>query len=340
MRTGHFNRELFDRQTGHALLVGKEALILLGNSFARPVGHLRLFFDETGGKSAIHNLSAIEQIGEKLWFANDESAFLDQMQTNDYTNYAEHRRFAIHDFLALPGGPEQEIDIEGLGIDRKWNRPWMAGSLSLRLGKPKISDDQATAAVDLGRVDRQANRFLLGYVEMHSGSHDQEPVKGKSAALAFGATTAKLCDMVMSDPLLAPILAIPSKENGFDIEGLAVIGGTVFLELRGPVLRGWGIILQLRLEHDGKGCLVPRPLALNHRGYLRHLVDLGGLGVGDMCLHGDDLLILASPTMLLDGPVKLFRWKNAIHTTFDRRIDGTALALLFQIPWGDRVDHA
>ncbi|MEO7382585.1 MAG: DUF3616 domain-containing protein, partial [Paracoccaceae bacterium] len=311
-----------------------------GNSFARPVGHLRLDFGNDTGKGTVGNLSAIEQIGDTLWLADDESAGIDRLVTADYANYTGHRRFALSDFFALPGGPDQEVDLEGLGVDRERSRLWMAGSHSLRRGKPTNSNDEAAAAMDLSRIDRQANRFLLGYVEINAGTQTPEPLKGSAAALPFYATTAHLCDMLRGDPLLFPFLTIPSKDNGFDIEGLAVSGDTVFLGLRGPVLRGWGIVLQLCLDPNGNGGLVPRLFNADNRGYLRHLVDLGGLGVCDLCLQGDDLLILAGPTMALDGPVKLFRWRNAVHSTFDRRIDGNGLQLLFEIPSGDRVDHA
>ena len=35
--------------------------------------------------------------------------------------------------------------------------------------------------------------------------------------------------------------------------------------------------------------------------YRKHLLELGGLGIRDLCVDGDDLLILAGPTMDLDG---------------------------------------
>jgi hypothetical protein len=41
------------------------------------------------------------------------------------------------------------------------------------------------------------------------------------------------------DPHFGPYMAIPGKDNGFDIEGLAVDGHHLLLGLRGPVLRSW-----------------------------------------------------------------------------------------------------
>ena len=40
---------------------------------------------------------------------------------------------------------------------------------------------------------------------------------------------------------------IPGKDNGIDCEGLAVAGDRVFIGLRGPVLRGWAMIIELQV---------------------------------------------------------------------------------------------
>ena len=48
-------------------------------------------------------------------------------------------------------------------------------------------------------------------------------------------------------------MRLPSKDNGLDIEGLAVLGNRVYLGLRGPVLRGRAIILELELEESEPG---------------------------------------------------------------------------------------
>ncbi len=50
---------------------------------------------------------------------------------------------------------------------------------------------------------------------------------------------------------------IPGKDNGFDIEGLAVREDRLLLGLRGPVLRGHAFVLELSLEQDGKDLALP-----------------------------------------------------------------------------------
>lgn len=55
-------------------------------------------------------------------------------------------------------------------------------------------------------------------------------------------------------------MAIPSKDNGLDIEGLAVDGRRLLLGLRGPLLRGWSAPLEIAAEASG-GQLRLAPLA-------------------------------------------------------------------------------
>ena len=51
----------------------------------------------------------------------------------------------------------------------------------------------------------------------------------------------------------------------------------------------------------------------------KHFLQLGGLGVRDLHFAGDDLFILAGPTMVLDGDIRLFRWPRARAALADNR---------------------
>jgi len=72
----------------------------------------------------------------------------------------------------------------------------------------------------------------------------------------------------------------------------------------------------------------------------QHLLDLGGLGVRDLCPDGDDLLVLAGPSMALSGPVRLHRWHRAAHAETSRVVRGTELTLETELPHGTGEDHA
>jgi hypothetical protein len=77
------------------------------------------------------------------------------------------------------------------------------------------------------------------------------------------------------------------------------------------------------------------------RPYRKHFLDLGGLGIRDLCADGADLLILAGPAMNLDGPVRIFRWpggtaKDEETVVWGDELGGRALT----IPHGVGTDHA
>ena len=104
-----------------------------------------------------------------------------------------------------------------------------------------------------------------------------------------------------------------------DVEGLAVHGETLYIGLRGPVLRGWAVVLAVlpteNTEDPGRLELGELPEGTRYR---KHFLDLGGLGVRDLCPDGDDLLVLAGPSMALSGPVRIYRWHGAAATETSR----------------------
>ncbi|MFD2883464.1 DUF3616 domain-containing protein [Pseudomonas lini] len=84
------------------------------------------------------------------------------------------------------------------------------------------------------------------------------------------------------------------------------------------MLRGWTIVLEIEPEDHPKAA---HTLILKKRSGPRGanivsiFLQLDGLGVRDLCIDGDDMLILAGPTMNLDGPVSLFRWHDGARPT-------------------------
>jgi hypothetical protein len=172
-----------------------------------------------------------------------------------------------------------------------------------------------------------------------------EPVRvardGRRSALVGAPGAETLVDLLRADPHLAPFLAIPAKDNGFDVEGLAVLGDRVYVGLRGPVLRGWALVLELRPVNDPTD---PGRLALGifpeGARYRKHFLDLDGLGVRDLCADGDDLLVLAGPTMALSGPVRVHRWRGAARDPAGRLVRGEDLAVEAAVTHGEGVDHA
>jgi hypothetical protein len=163
-----------------------------------------------------------------------------------------------------------------------------------------------------------------------------------AAQLRGNAKGNDLTAALIDDPHLGMFLTIPGKDNGFDIEGLAVAGTRLFLGLRGPVLRGWAVILELELveDKDQPSMLRLLPIGPKKRPYRKHFLQLGGLGIRDICLQGDDLLILGGPTMALDGPVTVFRWPGGAAPKDESVVAAKELQRVLDLPYGEGEDHA
>jgi len=293
------------------------------------------------------NLSAIRTEGEYLWLAGDETATVERLTLDSALapTVGDHQRsFALADLVDLPGPPHAEADLEGLARSESWL--WVTGSHSLVRPRIKPHHSEAKALRRLARIRREPNRFVICRLAVQpraDGGPELVRVAddGRHSAVIGAAGAKNLTDLLVTDPHLAPFLAIPSKDNGLDVEGLAVHGDTLYIGLRGPVLRGWACVLEVLPTTDDRDPTRLR-FAAFHDGtrYRKHLLDLGGLGVRDLCPDGDDLLVLAGPSMALSGPVRLHRWHRAAHAETSRVVRGAELTLETELPHGAGEDHA
>ncbi|MEO3890325.1 DUF3616 domain-containing protein [Nonomuraea sp. B5E05] len=280
---------------------------------------VELRFDQASRAAQTHtNLSAIRPSATGLWIAGDETATVEHLAwTGDH--FGAQRTFELAGHVDLPAGPVDEADIEGLA--RTDGHLWLAGSHSLKRKKVK-SKDPAKAADRLATVVREENRFILVRLPLLD---EQTPGQGAILSGGQGLTT-----HLRDDRHLGAFLDLPGKDNGFDVEGIAVVAEQVYLGLRGPVLRGWAVVLELRLDDAGGGRLRLR------EPYRKHFLDLDGLGVRDLCPDGDSLLVLAGPTMSLDGPVRVVRWRpNRCGDV----VPAGELETVLELPYGAGCDH-
>ena len=316
--------------------------------------------DDLGkGKELRDGLSVALQIGDSLWVANDETLSLERLSRIDAAvpgNYRfdQHRQFSLADYLRLPVAPPddpadlEEVDVEGL--DYADGYLWLVGSHSLKRNKPSLKDGNKAARKQLAKVRADGNRYLLARIPVVQvdGSCTlakevtQKGVQRSAAQLRGNARGNALTEALRGDKHLGAFLAIPGKDNGFDIEGLAVVGKRLFLGLRGPVLGGWAVILEVELKQQGKqpSTLRLQPIGPKQRLYRKHFLQLGGLGIRDVCKQGSDLLILAGPTMALDGPVTIFRWRNGAAPKDEGLVADDALERVLEVPYGHAADHA
>jgi Protein of unknown function (DUF3616) len=310
---------------------------------------VRLRFGHLSRAAATHtNLSAVRVDGRVLWIAGDETATVERLVADDPrapAEYADERTFRLGDFVDLPGAdPDEEADIEGLA--RSGHFLWAVGSHSLRRRQIKARHTGSRALKRLARVEGQDNRQILVRLPIADVDGLPTPVRemvvaGERHCAAQLRGRDALRTLLRRDDHLAPFLAIPGKDNGLDVEGIAVMGDRVYLGLRGPVLRGWAFVLELRPYVDPAD---PSRLRLRRfddgLAYRKHVLHLDGLGVRDLCPAGNDLLILAGPTMDLDGPVRIYRWHGACRVAMPEVLRGDLLTRELELSYGEGDDHA
>jgi hypothetical protein len=266
------------------------------------------------------NLSGAAFTGaDWLWVAGDEACAVDRLHRlppkgSERLRFGQGRDFALADLLDLPGGRDDEADLEGLAVVDNWL--WVVGSHGFKRKNAKPGRSDADNAKRLAKLALDANRRVIACVPIEADADGapclvRQARDGRRAARLKGdALDNELTRLLESDPHFGPYMTIPGKDNGFDIEGLAVDGERVLLGLRGPVLRGWSAMLEIALEARGD-FLRLKPLDDTGTLLRKHFLQIEGLGIRDLHFSGDDLFLLAGPTMVLNGDIRVFRWAGA-----------------------------
>ena len=262
---------------------------------ARTANAVRLEF---APDSLVHsNLSGAAFTGDWLWVAGDEACGLDRLRRlhpvgRETLRFGEVRDFPLADLLDLPGAAGEEADLEGMAVADGYL--WVVGSHGLKRKNAKPDRGHADNAKRLAKVALDGNRRLLACLPIEPDAKGEpclvrQAQDGRRALRLKGdAQTNLITRALVDDPHFGPYMAIPGKDNGFDIEGLAVDGRRLLLGLRGPVLRGWSALLEIAVETRGDQL---RLAPLDDSGTLmrKHFLQLDGLGVRDLHFSGDDL---------------------------------------------------
>jgi Protein of unknown function (DUF3616) len=279
-----------------------------------------------------------------LWIATDEhSQLLRLARSGD--DYVLKGVFPLEAFLDLSDGGKGEIDIEGLACDGHWL--WVTGSHSRKLKMPpsaSASDLEAVPkSLKLANAKTPASRRLLARIPLSDeGISQRVKLKKKekltAAMLPVVRGESELTEALKLDAHIGPFISagIPCKANGFDIEGLASVGGKIYLGLRGPVIDDWAMLLEIEPIAKSGGRLGLTPISSKGAPYRKIFLKLDGLGIRDLTMHGDTLYILAGPSMSLDGPVRVY----AIHK-FAKAAQKKAITLepILHLPFGWKTDH-
>jgi len=309
----------------------------------------QLIFDSSksfneAGKHVRDGLSAAIRTGDYLWVSCDERSTLERLKLLPDGNFGEHQSYDLNKYLNLPTKGACEVDIEGLGHDGYYL--WLVGSHSLARKKPRKEESPAKQIKRLAKVKEDNNRYLLariplvpdpetGEYKLYKSCPDpRNPDKPLTASqLATDKKGNQLMKELSSDIHFKDFMKIPGKDNGFDIEGLAISEKKIFLGIRGPVLRGWSSILELEIREKKVGEFELKPIAGKHL-YKKHFLHLEGMGIRDLLLVKEDMLILAGPTMDLDGTIAVYRWSNALNQTEEAIVHRKDLQRLFDVPHG------
>ncbi|MEH2333493.1 DUF3616 domain-containing protein [Nostoc sp.] len=291
------------------------------------------------------DLSALLLTHQKyLWLGSDETSTIERLSLVDTDKFTDHEQFHVAEFINLPAPEEEEIDIEGLAYAD--NYLWFVGSHSYKRKKFKPENTDAKNSKRLAKIESEPNRYILGRIPLIDGKlfsscpHPEKPDVQLNAAKLEVTNQGNLLMTALADDAHLGLFiqaGIPGKDNGFDIEGIGIYQNRVFLGLRGPVLRGWAVVLEIELEDSTPGVMKLKQIGELKELYKKHFIWLNGLGIRDLYVNDTHLLILAGPTMDLDGPVQVYRWINGVNL---RENVFSNPDFVQDIPYGNREEHA
>jgi hypothetical protein len=230
-----------------------------------------------GDLAEAKDISALGIMGDYLILASDET---NRCQVLKSTN----RGYALlpENDIELAAGNE-EVDIEGIACDG--NQVYAIGSHSFV--RPRLKEDESVQnnRERLERINPPLARDLLARFSL-----DKD---GKASSIE----RRSLRPVIEGSKLLRPFARIPGKENGVEIEGIAVKSGRLFIGFRGPVLReNYVPILTCEFDRVQAAKLV--------------FVNLGGRGVRDLTGVRDGFLILAGPMGNGRGTYCIYSWNG------------------------------
>jgi hypothetical protein len=302
---------------------------------AAAAASVELRFEAAGDKETVRNLSAAAIVEDNLFLASDEGAFVERL-TFKGGGWRKHVRMPLGELLDLKDG-DAEADLEGLAVSDGWL--WAIGSHARTRPKAEKAEDEC---IDLGKLADLKDtrpRCLFARLPLVRADDGWLPVRKdgirRAGLLKQGKQGNGLSKFLKKSQLMRPFTLIPAKEGGVDVEGIAVFGDRVALGMRGPVIGGHALLLEVQLEgkQSGKLHLAGEPVF--------RMLALEGLGIRDLDLDGDDLLILAGPTTSLSGPCALYRWRDWAN---DAPRDARKVRLHrpereLELPFGNGFDH-
>ncbi len=239
---------------------------------------------------------------------------------------------------------ETELDIEGIASDK--NYTWVIGSHSMKrksvLNPEKLKKKAKEKEKKGDKLSENYNhdRILKVAIEPTREWLYRLETENNGVVKRNSIRRGSLRDILANHPVLHRFRNIPSKENGIDIEGLAVIPDSgpkktrLLVGLRGPSLRGpLAVVLEVSVKEDKTDNGTPTlKIKLKDTNYLS-LNGRGIRGMSEMDNKTDGHLVLAGPVGDEPTPYMLYHWnkKDSVPEidTLDAKYNVTELC---QIP--------
>jgi hypothetical protein len=254
-------------------------LILTGPAFGgalatgTPSVRVEREFPLRGKLAHAKELSGVTFWGDLAIVCTDEGAELNLLDADTYR---------LVDKVSLLDNPKDEVDMEGAASDSQY--VYVVGSHSLHRKTP---DDDA----------KRKNRKRPPQAKPHEDSYSLFRLTLDDRGQIDGSDRISLAEILAADETLGPFTQIPGKENGVDVEGIAVKRGMLHVGFRGPVLRG-NLTPVLSFEFDDPA------------NYAVTLLPLEGRGIRDLTAVEDGFLILTGPMGEEDGEYMLYHWRG------------------------------
>ena len=266
---------------GVAFLLGAVLSGTAGAATLEPVAEVEI----SGNIKGVEDLSAIVKFRDFLIIGSDEAVragnFIQILRKTADNRYQVHR-----DILLFKGNKKfgKEMDIEAIAA--AGDSVFVVGSHSAV--RPRIKTKSKywknQRKLNDGSIKRQKSRDRLYRLKL---ARDGKLLEKDHTSLRR---------IIENHPMFKTFAGIPGKENGVNIEGLAVRGDWLYVGFRGPMLRGNHVpIMKLKFDNPGD-----RPQTL--------YVDLGGRSIRGMTAVSSGFLIIAGPVGDGPGSYQLYHW--------------------------------
>ncbi len=229
------------------------------------------------------DISAIGIVGKYLLIGSDEGNTIQVLEPN----LIETSFKVVENIqLPVPNADKEEIDIEGIAIAD--NLVYVVGSHSLSRKKIKPELAYSENVARLSKVKTEENRQTVFRFELNE----------KTGKLKSAVVKESLQAILKQNKILKKFTNIPSKENGVDIEGLAVKDKQLYFGFRGPVLRGnYTPVMVLKFNK----------IKQDKQHELR-FINLGGSGIRELVAVDGGFLILAGAVGDKISPYLVYFW--------------------------------